>query len=256
MRFCAILSFLILQLFAAPFALADTAASISVGMLSYVGKEPTPAPSGKSTAAVTVSAGGLSYAGKEPTPTPDGKSTAAITLHVGGLSYTGGIQQPEAKPLSVPLQKNEAQPEKNMGQTQPTSQTKKAPTPTKRDGRVLSFKLLSYKPLGGTNPFSVKDVSRLDQAPKLTSPERSTESGTLTPVASPTTPHAPDNSPPPAIVTRNAAPTSFTCAGKPDGNYCKDSNTQVFCYKDNLMNSQNCPSGCNETTNSCNAYKP
>lgn len=133
---------------------------------------------------------------------------------------------------------------------------------TRSNQKLVSVKLLSLKPKDGVTPFNIADVKGKiggDKGGKKSLIEDAAK-GKKAPAAEPSPDHnlAPNTPEPSDALSKRTttAPAGFSCEGKPDGNYCKDDNTQVFCYHNAIANSQDCPSGCNQTTGSCNAYKP
>ncbi len=191
----------------------------------------------------TIEAGSMNITGTAPQFMLDNEIDAGEMLIKGAV--LANQQQTPAMPAIEP-------PKAEMGKLPPK------PTQQPMDRSFVSIKLLSVKPHSGINPFAVKDIRTLD-APSAAPPK---DAGTNTPApqTAPSQPSRPSENPAPsaAPALRATAPAAsgFSCAGKPDGNYCKDSTTLVFCYHDSIANAQTCPSGCDATHNACSAYKP
>ena len=178
------------------------------------------------------------------------------TITTAQLIFTG---QREAKPrVTIPEPATEilAQPATKIEPQRRASKKSVISGNTK----LVSIRLLQQKRKNGFGPFNLADIKSIgDRSTRGAPPPAATDtpsSHEAEPVPASSTPH---DDQPPSSQTRTTAPTSdavFTCANKPDGNYCKDSNTQVFCYHNTIANSQDCPSGCDDTTKACNAYKP
>lgn len=177
------------------------------------------------------------------------------------------------KQANKPLDPSKAQKVISMADDKSDKPARKGARVTSSGGqKLVSIKLLSQKPQGGVNPFNMADVKgKIGGEP---SDKRAIANDTPihkekpdhAPAPSAHEPPTPNKSPgsSPDIGIRRSmgaapvdkAPSGFSCAGKPDGNYCKDVHTLVFCYHDAIATTQPCPSGCDATTKSCNAYKP